>query len=262
MSKRNDEVLLKVENVSMVYGSNTILRDINVEIKDIEKEGQVVCFLGPSGRGKTQLSRIIAGLQKSTAGTVLLRNSKPVTSGDVCMVPQNYPMFDYATVAQNLIIAGRQGGLSKADINLKATGYIEAFGLKDHLNKYPKELSGGTRQRVAIARQLMCASNYMVMDEPFSGLDPTMKARAMKAITTLASLDTYNTVIVVTHDVTEGLTIADTVWMLGFQEGEIGSTIRETFDLIEMGFAYRSDLERDPKFLQFVRDVKDRFNTL
>jgi ABC-type nitrate/sulfonate/bicarbonate transport system ATPase subunit len=259
---RTGEVLLKVEDVGMTYGSNIILRDVNIEVRNLNKQGQIVCFLGPSGRGKTQLSRIIAGLQKPTSGTVQLRGSQQVTSGDVCMVPQNYPMFDYATVAQNLIIAGQQAKLSKADINLKATGYIEALELKDHLTKYPKELSGGTKQRVAIARQLMCSGHYMVMDEPFSGLDPVMKTRAQHAITTLAALDTYNTVIVVTHDVTEGLTIADTVWMLGHEPEKVGSTIQETFDLIEMDFAYRSDLERDSKFLQFVRDVKDRFSTL
>lgn len=257
------EVLLKVEHVTMTFGTNVVLRDVNAEIVNNDEHGQVVCFLGPSGRGKTQLSRIIAGLQTPTSGQVTLRNGKPTRRGDACMVPQHYPMFDYTTVAGNLRIAGRMAGLNKDQINIRATGFIEEFGLKEHLGKYPRELSGGTKQRVAIARQLMCASNYMVMDEPFSGLDPIMKARAAEAITKLASLDTYNTVIVVTHDVTQGLTVADKVWMLGYDPSTgPGARIVETYDLVEMGFAWQPNLEANPDFLAFVRKVKDRFQTL
>jgi ABC-type nitrate/sulfonate/bicarbonate transport system ATPase subunit len=176
-------------------------------------------------------------------------------------------MFDYMTVAQNLQIAGKMGGLSKGEINEKATGYIELFGLREHLAKYPRDLSGGTKQRVAIVRQLMCATNYMVMDEPFSGLDPIMKARAQEAIVKLSQLDEYNTVIIVTHDVTEGLTVSDTCWMMGYDKDAVGNNILGArivahLDLADLGFAWRPDLERDPKFLQFVREVKDKFRNL
>lgn len=265
--RRLDEVLLTVDHVSMSYGAKVVLRDVCATIKDIEDHGQVICFLGPSGIGKTQLSRIMAGLQVPTSGRVLLRNDHVVGAGYVGMVPQDYPMFDYATLAGNLAIAGKQAGLSKTEINIRATELINEFGLQDHLAKYPKELSGGTKQRVAIARQLMCATNYMVMDEPFSGLDPIMKGRAAEAIVKYAARDTYNTAVIVTHDVTQGLIVADTVWMMGYERDETGTTIPgarlvEQFDLAEMGFAWRDDLDHDPAFLAFGRQVKDRFNTL
>jgi ABC-type nitrate/sulfonate/bicarbonate transport system ATPase subunit len=269
---RTDTVLLEIKGVSMSYGDKLILRDVNATVTDIHRDsveqGQVICFLGPSGIGKTQLSRIIAGLQKPTAGTVSLQG-KPTAPGAVSMVPQHYPMFEYMTVAQNLRAAGKQvrPTLTDAKINEKATAFITTFGLGEHLGKYPRELSGGTKQRVAIARQMMCADRYMVMDEPFSGLDPIMKAKTTDAITKLAQIHSHNTVIIVTHDVTEGLTVSDTVWMMGYEKGEDGSNVPgarlvETFDLAEMGFAWRPDLDHDPKFLEFVRHVKDRFKTL
>jgi ABC-type nitrate/sulfonate/bicarbonate transport system ATPase subunit len=262
---RTDKVLLEVKDVSLSFGDKLILRDVNAKVTDVEREGitqgQVICFLGPSGIGKTQLSRIIAGLQTPSSGQVTLIDS-PTGPGKVCMVPQNYPLFDYLTVSQNLLVAGRQGGLSKNEANLKASEYIQVFGLEDHLKKYPKELSGGTKQRVAIARQLMCASHYMVMDEPFSGLDPIMKKRTTDAIVKLANLHTYNTVIIVTHDVTEGLMCSDTCWMMGLTNGQPGAKLVENYDLASLGFAWRPDLDHDVEFMQFVREVKDRFQTL
>lgn len=268
---RTDKVLLDIKNVSLSFGDKVILRDVNAQVTDLNREdqvqGQVICFLGPSGIGKTQLARVIAGLQKPTSGVVNLMEGKPTERGKVGVVPQTYPLFDYATVGKNLYIAGKQAGLSKAQINEKATDYINAFGLLEHLGKFPRELSGGTKQRVAIARQLMCASYYMVMDEPFSGLDPIMKKRATNAIIKLAQLDSLNTIIVVTHDITEGLSVADTVWLMGYERDTDGKCLEgarmvEQHDLAAMGFAFRPDIQRDPDFLNFVSTIKDRFQTL
>lgn len=259
---RLDEVLLDINGVSLDLGGKCILRDVNVQIKDNDVIGQVVCFLGPSGIGKTQLSRVIAGLQLPTGGSVTLRGGGLTAPGSVCMVPQNYPLFEWTTVRGNLIIAGKQDGLNaKASLD-RAQQYIDAFSLGDHLDKYPKELSGGTRQRVAIVRQLMCASTYLVMDEPFSGLDPVMKRAAMDCIVKLSTLDTYNTIIIVTHDVTEGMSIADMVWLMGKDQGVDGATIKAIVDLAKMGLAWRPDIQKDPVFHELVLDVKDRFNGL
>jgi NitT/TauT family transport system ATP-binding protein len=266
---RTDKILLEVKGVSLSFGNHLVLKDVNAVVTDINRPntvtGQVICFLGPSGIGKTQLSRIIAGLQKPTTGSIVL-NGKPTKPGRVSMVPQHYPMFDYTTVAKNLMIAGRLAGLKKDEINLKASEFIEVFGLKEHLGKYPRELSGGTKQRVAIARQLMGTSHYMVMDEPFSGLDPAMKARTTEAIVKLSAMDTLNTIIIVTHDVTEGLMCADTCWMMGYEKDENGNIpgakLVHSYDLAALGFAWRPDLDHNKEFLLFVREVKDKFKTL
>jgi ABC-type nitrate/sulfonate/bicarbonate transport system ATPase subunit len=262
---RTDKVLLEISGVSLSFGDHLILRDVNAVVTDIERPdvtiGQVICFLGPSGIGKTQLSRIIAGLQIPSQGSVTLISGQ-TKPGMVSMVPQHYPLFDYLTVAQNLLVAGKQGGLSSREANVKASEYIQVFNLEDHLKKYPRELSGGTKQRVAIVRQLMCASHYMVMDEPFSGLDPIMKKKTTEAIIKLSNLHTFNTIIIVTHDVTEGLMCSDTCWMMGLEKGQPGAKLVESYDLAALGFAWRPDLDHDVDFMGFIREVKDRFQTL
>lgn len=276
--QRTNEVLLDIQNVSLKFGDKLVLRDVNATVTDVERDGhaatgQVICFLGPSGIGKTQLSRVIAGLQIPTKGRVTLKDELLTAPGKVGMVPQHYPLFEYATIAENLMIAGKQGGLNKQEINEKASVYIEAFGLRDYLGMYPRSLSGGTKQRVAIARQLMCANNYMVMDEPFSGLDPIMKRQASDAIVKLAQMDTHNTIIIVTHDITEGLMVADMVWLMGLEKHSVhdksvadvfipGAKLVKTYDLAEMGFAWRPDLNHDQAFLKFVAEIKDQFQTL
>jgi ABC-type nitrate/sulfonate/bicarbonate transport system ATPase subunit len=289
---RTEEVLLDIQNVSLKFGDKLVLRDVDAQITNITRhdqvQGQVICFLGPSGIGKTQLSRVIAGLQKPTSGRVLLpsgqaydHDGKPVSrdnpdarilsdietyKGKVGMVPQNYWMPEYLNVQQHLALAGKQGGLNKEQFNEKFERFVTLFGLGDHLQFYPNELSGGTRQRVAIARQMMCVGHYLVMDEPFSGLDPIMKAKASEAITTLASLDELNTIIIVTHDISEGMSVADTVWLMGYEfEGDFfkpGARIVEQYDLAAAGLCWRADIQSDARFLELVGEVKARFQTL
>lgn len=267
---RTEEKLLTIDHVSLKFGNNLVLRDVCAEITDVEVEGrtqgQVICFLGPSGIGKTQLSRIMAGLQTPTSGKVMLAGQELTQKGKVGMVPQNYPLFDYLTVAENLLLAGKQGGLSK-DVVLKSmTMYGTALGLTEHANKYPCELSGGTRQRVAIVRQMLCADHYIVMDEPFSGLDPIMKKAAADLIVKLSQLHSKNTIIIVTHDIAQGCAVADTVWLMGYEkDGDKflpGARLVEQYDLAALDLAWHPDIADDTRFQSFVRDINHRFHTL
>lgn len=273
MSYTRTTPLLRVNHVSLTLGGRLILRDVNAEIDDITRPdcvtGQVICFLGPSGVGKTQLSRIIAGLQAPTTGEVLLSNDQPVRKGLVGMVPQNYPLFEYATVLDNLLIAGRQAGLSLIDGRVKASTLLATFDLVRYTYSFPSQLSGGTRQRVAIIRQLMCSEHYLVMDEPFSGLDLIMKQRACELITQVANRDETNTIIIVTHDVTEGMSVADTVWLMGHEHDPAhpevmleGARLIEQYDLAREGLCWTPDLITTPVFLEFVAHVKARFQTV
>lgn len=260
------DVLLSINHVSLSFGDRIVLRDVNAEIRDVIRpglvQGQIICFLGPSGIGKTQLSRVVAGLQAPTSGNVLLEESRAVHAGLVGMVPQNYPLFEFATVRENFRIAGRQAGLSDANADRKAKPYIDAFDLSAHLLDYPAALSGGTRQRVAIVRQLLCAGHYLVMDEPFSGLDPVMKQHAADLIVQVANLDERNTIIVVTHDILQGCSVADTVWLMGREDQQPGARLVEQYDLVAEDLCWHAGLTRDPAFLRFVARVNDRFLTL
>ena len=264
--------ILKVEGVSQTLGGNVILRDVNLEVKDIRRPGrvtgQVVGFLGPSGIGKTRLFRILAGLDAPDTGRVLIgEQGAPVERGRVGVVAQHYPLFQHRTVLGNLLVAGAQAGLAASDARAKAQDFLQRFGLEAAAGRYPTQLSGGQKQRVAIAQQFMCSENLLLMDEPFSGLDPLAVDRVSELITEVASLHELNTIIVVTHDVAAAIEVSDTIWLMGRdrdERGQIipGARIQGTYNLIERGLAWRKGINTTPEFMELLREILARFPDL
>lgn len=264
--------LLKVEGVSQALGGNLILRDVNLEVKDIRRPGrvtgQVVGFLGPSGIGKTRLFRILAGLDEPDSGRVLIgEKGERVERGRVGVVAQHYPLFQHRTVLGNLVVAGAQAGLSTREAKAKAEDFLRRFGLEACEGRYPVQLSGGQKQRLAIAQQFMCSEHLLLMDEPFSGLDPLAVARVSELITEVAALHELNTIIVVTHDVSAAVEVADTLWLMGRdrdEQGQIipGARIQDTYNLIERGLAWRKGITTTPEFMELMRVILARFPTL
>ncbi len=272
MSHSYHETLLSVEGVSLSFGENRVLRDVNVSVKNIRRpgvtQGQVVGFLGPSGVGKTQFFRILAGLSKPDSGTVLLAEERiPVAPGMMGVVAQNYPLFEHRTVWGNLLLAGQMAGLSPGDAESKAAGLLDRFQLRDRAGYYAAEISGGQRQRIAIAQQLMSGSQFLLMDEPFSGLDPVMKDEACRLIGEVSLSDENITIIIVTHDIAAAVKVADTIWLMGRdRDGDgllvPGAYIKEQIDLINLGIAWQNNLESLPQFQKCVNDIRDKFNQL
>ena len=265
------DTLIKAEHVHARRGGNLVLRDVSVEIKDVVRpdvanQGQVVGVLGPSGVGKTTLFRILAGLDAPSRGQVLVgERQQPVRPGMVGVVFQHYPLFEHRRVLSNLLVAARRAGVD--DAGTKARALLERFGLGDRAGAWPSELSGGQRQRVAILQQLLCGHTYLLMDEPFSGLDPEAKHQACALITEVSRMDERNTIIIVTHDIREAVKVSDTLWLMGRERrpsGEpiAGSRIVETYNLIDRELAWRPGIERTAPFEQFVREIEDRFCTL
>lgn len=264
--------LLKVEGVSLALGGKQILRDVNLEIKDIVRPGkvtgQVVSLLAPSGMGKTQLFRILAGFNTPDSGKVLIgEKAKPVERGMVGVVAQNYPLFAHRRVLGNLVVAAVRNGLSKGQAVAKSMEFLTRFKLEDAAHKFPAQLSGGQRQRVAIAQQFLCSEHFLLMDEPFSGLDVVQVENVIELIGEMADISDFNTIIVVTHDITAAIEVADTIWLMGRdrdKDGRIvpGARIVATYDLIERGLAWRKDIVSTPEFQKVRQEIRERFPLL
>ncbi len=265
------ERLLTIENVCVSY-DKPILKGLNAHIDNIQREGmqqgQVVALLGPSGSGKTQLFRCIAGLQRPNSGSIrLLANKGEVQPGEVGVVAQHYPLFNHRTVLGNLLVAASRLIKDPKEARAKAIAMLEEFHLLDKAAFYPQALSGGQRQRIAIAQQLLCSSHFLLMDEPFSGLDPLAKRRVCETIAGVSTKHELNTMVVVTHDIESAIAIADTVWVLGrdrdAQGNPIpGARIQEVINLAEMGMAWDPDIESRPEFFELTKRIKRQFGEL
>ncbi len=266
------ETILKAEGVNVTFGENQVLRDVNLEVKNLHRPGmtlgQVVALLGPSGVGKTTLFRVLAGLDQPDSGSVLVTAEQiPVRRGMVGVVAQHYPLFAHRTVLGNLVVAGRQAGLSAEQAKEKALGLLARFHLDGAESKYPSQLSGGMRQRVSIAQQFMCSDNFLLMDEPFSGLDLVAIERVIRFIDEIASSDELNTIIVVTHDITAAIEVADQIVLIGRdrdEKGKIipGAKIKHEYNLIERELAWRHGITGTTQYNELVKEIREVFPTL
>ena len=264
--------VLQARGIDLSLGGAPILRGVDLEVRDVVRPGtctgQVVALLGPSGVGKTTLFRVLAGLQPPDAGSVLIGTpGVPVERGMVGVVAQNYPLFAHRSVLGNLVVAGRRAGQSRQQARARATDMLHRFDLLDRASLYPSQLSGGQRQRVAIAQQFMCSEHFLLLDEPFSGLDPIAVEKVAEMLVEVANLDELNTVIVVTHDINAALEVADVVWLLGRDRDPAGAPvpgarIQETYDLMECGLAWHKGIGSSPRLLEMAAKIRSRFNLL
>ncbi len=212
--------MLSIEALSHTYGALTALTEIDLEVA----AGEVVCLLGPSGCGKSTLLRLAAGLEPLQQGRVRLageivgepRFTVPPERRRVGMVFQDFALFPHLTVAQN--IAFGLADLPKAEQQSIARLWVERIGLADLAGAFPHTLSGGQQQRVALARALAPSPRLVLMDEPFSGLDVTLRDRLRD--TTLALLtEARVATLLVTHDPDEAMRMADRIVLM--QAGRI-----------------------------------------
>ncbi len=263
--------LLTLEDVCKDFPMNdgttfVALKSMSLKIVDIPERPQIVSLLGPSGSGKTTALRIIAGLDKPTRGSVMITNGiagemRSVKVGDVGVVFQKYPLFEDLNVLNNLVVPAVRTGMKAEEAHEKALGYLEEFDLTKQKSAWPVQLSGGQRQRVAILQQLMRDRHFIILDEPFSGLDPVNIINVMKLINRIAHQHTLNTFLVITHDVTSALAISDHVYLLGRErdaEGNPipGSRVMKEYDMIAEGLAYQPDIEDLPRFAEIRKEIK------
>ena len=210
---------LRMNDVGITYidpaGRKTeAVKEITLDIIDKPGIGEIVVFLGPSGCGKSTILKAVAGILPPTRGEILM-NGQPVTNvgRDRGMVFQAYTSFGWLTVRENVEYGLRLQGVSKDERRKRSKKYLEAVGLSDFADRYPKDLSGGMKQRVAIARTLINKPKLVLMDEPFGALDPQTRW-GMQSLLLDVSRTEDNTILFVTHDVSEAVYLADTIYIL------------------------------------------------
>jgi len=194
-----------------------VLQEIDYRIED----GQFVSILGPSGCGKTTLLRIIAGLEKPSAGNVLLNKEEIITPVEkIGFVFQEYALFSWRTTRKNIEFGLELRGIDKKTRRTAALEYIETFGLTGFENRYPRELSGGMQQRVAIARTLINDPEVILMDEPFGSLDSQTR-NSMQEFLLGIWRKRRETVLFVTHNVDEAVFLSDKILVFGRRPARI-----------------------------------------
>jgi polar amino acid transport system ATP-binding protein/sulfate transport system ATP-binding protein/NitT/TauT family transport system ATP-binding protein len=260
MTYTKEEVLLKAEHVHLQYNNKQILRDINFEVKNVVRpgctQGQVISLIGRSGIGKTQFFKLLSGLSKPTSGKLLIQNDMPVKAGDMGVVFQNYYLFEWRTIHQSLELAAKKNPALKDEVKTAIEKYAEDFNLSEHLQKYPKQLSGGQRQRVSIIQQMLNGSDFLLLDEPFSGLDVIVLDKVVDLLLEVSLSDELKTLIIVSHDIETAIAISDTVFVLGCEPGKEGATIKKEIDLGERDLAWQKNVREQPAFTKTIKEIK------
>lgn len=262
--------VLEVCGLSRSLGERAVLDGVEFTVRCgvcPGRPGHVVGLLGPSGVGKSQLLRILAGLERPDRGSVAGRGGAPLSAGSVGLVFQGYPLLAHRTVQGNLEVAAAAAGIRAGVARVRIAALLKRFGLADRAEDYPAQLSGGQRQRVAIAQQLLQPDSLLLLDEPFSGLDPAGLGVVEKLITEVAHASDPRTVIVVTHDLRAAITISDTILLLGCDRdmcGEVcsGARVVSRWDLGALGIAGQEGIEDLPAFSSLEREIRRRFDSL
>lgn len=219
------ELLLK--NVEKAYGEVKVLKNINLDIKT----GELIVFVGPSGCGKSTLLRMIAGLEKITGGEFTIdgvrMNDVPPAQRGIAMVFQSYALYPHMTVRDNMSFALKIAKKSPAEIDAAVTRAAKILQLTPYLDRLPKALSGGQRQRVAIGRSIVRDPKVYLFDEPLSNLDAALRVATRIEIAQLKEAMPNSTMIYVTHDQVEAMTLASRIVVLtvGQGIGQVGTPL-------------------------------------
>src|SRR5881275_2598011 len=204
---------ITLQRVRKSFGPVNIIKDANLDIEN----GSFVVFVGPSGCGKTTLLRLIAGLEDVSGGQILIDGKNvvdvPPAKRGLSMVFQSYALYPHMSVRGNIAFGLKMAGLPRPEIERKVEAAAATLNLTPYLDRKPRELSGGQRQRVAIGRAIVREPKAFLFDEPLSNLDAALRVQMRLEIAQLhASLAT--TMIYVTHDQVEAMTLADKIVVL------------------------------------------------
>ena len=256
-ASRPTTVMIQIDHVSQVFRTSTrqdhlALSDISLTIDD----GAFVSILGPSGCGKSTLLYIVGGFVQPTSGSAKMKGKAITGPGpDRGPVFQEFALFPWKSVLGNVMYGPRQQGMKHAEAEAQSRALIEMVGLRGFENFYPKELSGGMKQRVALARTLAYHPEVLLMDEPFGALDAHTRTRLQNDLLNIWERD-RKTVLFVTHSVEEAVFLSDKVVMMSQSPGRI----RKIVDIDLPRPRRRSELLLDPRYQKYVVDIERMFD--
>ncbi|KGZ73545.1 ABC transporter ATP-binding protein [Bacillus anthracis] len=198
--------ILQFHNVSFHYDEKPIINELNASIQDKE----FVSIIGPSGCGKSTLFRLITGLEEASTGQIELTETK---SHPVGYMPQKDMLLPWRTIIENAALPLECQGVQKKEAQIKAKELLQKFGLQGYETKYPKDLSGGMRQRVSFIRTLLTGGEILLLDEPFSALDALTKASLQEWLFEQWK-EWEKTILFITHDVEEALFLSNRIFVV------------------------------------------------
>ena len=212
--------ILDIKNLSYSFGNNPILKDINIHVN----ENEMVAIVGSSGVGKSTLFNLIAGVLKKQVGEITINGSNDYI-GKVAYMLQKDLLFEHKTIINNVILPLIIAKVDKKEALEEGNKILKQFNLDKYANKYPQQLSGGMRQRVALIRTYMFKRNIFLLDEAFSALDAITKKELHKWYLDLKK--EFNlTTLLITHDIEEAVFLSDRIYILGNKPGEIIGEIK------------------------------------
>ena len=250
--------VLDLKNVSKTFVNPDgkefhAIRGVNLAVRDEPGRGEFRVFLGPSGCGKSTILNIVAGLYRATTGEALL-HGKPITGPgpDRGMVFQSYSSYPWLTVLENVAFGMKLRGVPQGERERIARTWIKKVGLEGSERKYPKQLSGGMRQRVAIARTLAVKPQIILMDEPFGALDVQIRLGMQNLINELWE-EIEGTILFVTHDIAEAVYLADKIHILSAGPGALVDEVE-----VDLPLHRTEDLKQTKRFRELETVVLDK----
>jgi NitT/TauT family transport system ATP-binding protein len=256
-AQKTAAAMIEIDGVSQ--GFQTSARQEHLALSDISlsvADGAFVSILGPSGCGKSTLLYIVGGFVRPTRGVARMQGKAITGPGpDRGPVFQEFALFPWKSVLGNVMYGPRQQGVKPAEAEAQARALLEMVGLKGFEDFYPKELSGGMKQRVALARTLAYHPEVLLMDEPFGALDAHTRTRLQNDLLNIWERD-RKTVLFVTHSVEEAVFLSDKVVMMTRSPGRI----RQIIDIDLPRPRRRTELLLDPRYQKYVVDIDRMFD--